>query len=297
MKKLIAFLFMITLFLVVGCDVQFNRESGNQENNNVNNEQEDIPVDNSTAIPLNFQETKSSSSKLGNSVFYSFSSKDTLSAFKSLHGLEVDSKYNEEYFESHGLIIFSIMEPYMGSVHQLEIYLIDDTIETNYQSISYGDWCAAEWWYVFVEINKVDIEKVKNVNARSLLTPFDGETTLIVEMPNYLSFSIFAEKYIYNAFNNELIIGDTKISNALTTEEQVELYQLIRENRLDKYGGWYDFGSAEGNKKVIYLHIYNERIVINYDEDAIHDVPEYQVLIGVINTIYEQFFAKHFEVE
>ncbi|MBO4666675.1 MAG: hypothetical protein J5666_00910 [Bacilli bacterium] len=294
MKKILGFLIIISIFLISGCAIELSMEK--QDNKE---EIKSVKLMSEAGIPLTYQEQSKSVSMLSRNLFYSFSDYESIVRFADIRGFSLISSYDEAYFEDNGLILFTITEAYIGTVHTMNMHLVGSTIETNYQKISNGPGSAAsEAWYVYIEMAKTDLSLVKQINCRGTLYPFDGDSLLPAEMANNYSLLFTYNDACYSLSPGFLVVDNVTVSNELSLEDMQSIYQLLRANRIDKYEGSWHFVKPGESYNAFYLS-YNlySTIEVWYSEDAICQEPEFQLLMNVIETIYNQYIAQYLEVE
>lgn len=113
------------------------------------------PTDN---IPISYDEQNYYDELIGREVFYVYNNYYEL----FLKRRDLIDKFNEKFFERKSLIIFQIEENSGGNIHSLNLELIDNVLETNYNLETQGTDTDMGYWRVFVTIPKgLDIEKVK----------------------------------------------------------------------------------------------------------------------------------------
>lgn len=77
---------------------------------------------------------------------------------------ESSDKYSAAFFENNSLIIFKIIEDFIGSKSEIKSYCFKGkTIKINVKTIQKGQEKGEEYWWFILELNKVEIKNIEEV--------------------------------------------------------------------------------------------------------------------------------------
>lgn len=223
MKKILcSFLTVILLFSLASCNKDLN---------------------------TNYSECHLYQAMINGSSYYSINTKEELITFNEsyFHNDDIYEKYNEQYFLNNTLFVFLISESSGGNRHKLYDSSInkDGTLVVNCKTTNQGMTCDMAYWVVFYELENESAKKVKKIELKtqkntlffndienfetSYPVDMSDDTRLFISWYNGISFS-------YDSKNNELFQSHgNKISYELSKDRFTEIYQVLRDVKLDSY--------------------------------------------------------------
>ena len=200
-------------------------------------------------LNTNYSEYHLYQAMINGSSYYEINTKEELVAFNEsyFHNDDIYEKYNEQYFLNNTLFVFLISESSGGNRHKLYDSYInkDGTLVVNCKRTNEGMTCDMAYWVVFYELENESAKKVQKIELQSknhtlsytniekfeTSYPVDisDDTRLFISWYNGISFS-------YDSRNNELFQSSkNKVAYNLSEERFNEIYQVLRDVKLDSY--------------------------------------------------------------
>lgn len=180
--------FSIFLFLIcIGC-------FGNRENEKSNDREiDDIDKEIKEEINASYILTQYNESDIQGE----FKAINSYAELLYIYKTDLSGKYDEDFFDTHSLIIFKIIESSKETKSIIDFYLIKKGLITiNVKTIEFGDDFTMSSWYFVLELEKIDLNNISDVE----IVKNDVVITNTLSKTDVLNLSIKIENEIKHAY-------------------------------------------------------------------------------------------------